>query len=77
MSAADEGMSLARQLRRQPDDDVEYLSEDWYRTEFPGFPDDRIYKLLAQKSLGMENNKETYTRSKSKKGRKSTSKSRR
>ena len=76
MSAADEGVSLARQLRRQPDAEVEYLSEDWYRTEFPGFPDDRIYKLLAQKSLGIEN-KETCTRSKSKKGRKSTSKSRR
>ena len=76
MSAADEGMSIARPLRRSPVDEVEYLSEDWYRMEFPGFPDDRIYSLLSQKSIGIEN-KETCTRSKSKKGRKSTSKSRR
>ena len=75
MSAADEGVSLAGPMMRNQDVEVGY-SEEWYRSEFPGFPDDRIYKLLAQNSLGIEN-KETCTRSKSKKGRKSTSKSRR
>ena len=67
MSAADEGV-------RTPDVQVGY-SEEWYRAMFPGFPDERIYSILAQKSL--VESKEPCIRSKSKKGRKSTSRSRR
>ena len=74
MSAADEGVSLAGPMLRTPDVQVGY-NEEWYRAEFPGFPDERIYSLLAQKSL--VESKEPCTRSKSKKGRKSTSRSRR
>ena len=58
-------------------DEVEYLSEEWYRPEFPGFPDDRTYGLLAQKSLLDSIEEEKCPNSRSKKGRKSASRSRR
>ena len=74
MSAADEGVSIVGPMLRNPDVEVGY-TEEWYRAEFPGFPDKRIYSILAQKSLG--ESKETCPNSRSKKGRKSASRSRR
>ena len=70
MTSADGGLYISHPLRARlaaPTDEVEYLSEEWYRREFPGFPDDRIYTLLSQISLGNEQ-KETCPRLKSKKG---------